>query len=281
MTQVGIDTVLYEDISPHLAESSGKSSGQWRRGYIVSRIMQDRGGCLQSRYILSYGGGVNTTALMVLLIKKKMPFDEAVFADTGAELPETYENIKMAKAYLKEHGICFRTVRSRNGTLYDTCKRRKVIPSRIWRWSTRDYKITPIHAYYRSLKCHIYEYLGIAYDEIERMKPSKEPYITSLFPLVEEKIDRAGCIELIRSAGLPVPPKSGCYFCPFNTVERWREIWMNHRRLYLKAVWLEEHSKHFPSQKLNKTPLRVLKDIGFDEDNSTLSDKPCGAYCMV
>src|SRR2546428_1421345 len=168
------------------------------------------------KYILSYGGGVNTTALMLLLVRRKMPLDEAVFADTGAELPETYRNIRLARRYLAKRDIPLKVVKSNNGTLFDTCKKRRVIPSQLWRWSTRDYKITPIRAYYRSLNSHIYEYLGIAYDEVERMKASSDPNVTSYFPLIDEKMTREDCIRMIRSEGLRVPVKSGCYFCPFN-----------------------------------------------------------------
>ncbi|MGI0080839.1 MAG: phosphoadenosine phosphosulfate reductase family protein [Nitrososphaerales archaeon] len=239
---------------------------------------------LKPRYILSYGGGVNTTALMVYLIQNNAPLDEAVFADTGSELPETYQNVRMAESYLKKFYIPFRTVKSNTGTLYETCKRRRVIPSKIWRWSTRDYKITPIHRHYRSLNCHINEYLGISFDEIERVKPNREPYITSIFPLVDNRITRDDCIRIIKEAGLKVPIKSGCFFCPFHSLEEWRWIYENHHDLYIKAMHLEEDSKHFPDQRLNKVTLRVLKDEHFNNGSRsapTLSDNPCEAYCMT
>jgi len=211
-----------------------------------------------------------------------MPLHEAVFADTGAELPETYENVRLATQYLKKHCIPLRIVKSKNGTLQQTCKKRRVIPSQLWRWSTRDYKITPIHAYYRSLNSHIHEYLGIAYDEIERLKPSMQPYVTSSFPLVDEKMTRNDCVGLIKKAGFPIPTKSGCYFCPFNTQERWRYIWKNHKDLYSKAMRLEEESKHFPRQKLHRLTLRVLRtDFRKNSNGNGSLDQPCGAYCMT
>jgi hypothetical protein len=245
--------------------------------------LPDTGGISEKdRNILSYGGGVNTTALMILLINKKMPLDEAVFADTGAELPETYENVRLAKLYLSRRGIPLTVVNSRNGTLLKTCKRRRVIPSQLWRWSTRDYKITPIRAYYRSLGSHIHEYLGIAYDEVERIKPSLDPKVTSDFPLVDEKMTRDDCRRIIEREGFPVPVKSGCYFCPFNTLDRWKYIWEHHGDLYRNALRLEENSKHFPKQKLHKLTLRVLKqDFQTGGNQGDSSDNPCGAYCMT
>ena len=52
------------------------------------------------RHVLSFGGGVNSAALMVVLIQEGLPFDEAVFADTGGEVPETYQYLETARRYL-------------------------------------------------------------------------------------------------------------------------------------------------------------------------------------
>ena len=245
-----------------------------------------------TRHVLSFGCGVNTVALMVHLVNERMPFDEAVFADTGGELPETYEYLKIASDYMRLHGKKLTVVRSKNGTLHETCARRKVVPSQVWRWSTRDYKITPIHAYYRSLGVHVNEYMGIAYDEITRMKRSAEPYITTLFPLIDAKMTRADCVNLIEKEGLPVPPKSGCYFCPFNNLERWRALARVHPELYRKAMLLEERSKHFPRQSLVDSGIRERLDIqGLRELKkqfpkevpafATAADGPCSGYCMT
>ena len=110
-----------------------------------------------TRHILSFGGGVNTVALMIVLVDEGFPLDEVVFSDTGGEVPETYEYLETVDSYLKKHSITFRTVsKSVSGSdLYGTCSRRKVIPSVMWRWCTRDFKVAPIHAYYRSLNAHI------------------------------------------------------------------------------------------------------------------------------
>jgi hypothetical protein len=237
----------------------------------------------QIKHILSHGAGVNSTALMIFLIRKKFPLDGVVFADTGGELPETYEYLKIAQKYLSKHKIPFVIVKSKNGTLYDTCKRRRVIPSAIWRWSTRDYKITPIYAYYRSLDAHVNQYIAIAYDEIERIKDSRVDYVTNLYPLIDNKITRDGCIEIIKSAKLPVPPKSGCYFCPFNSIERWHELYTTHRNLYYKAIKLEENSKHFPKQRLTSLTLRQLKQsFQIRKELPVIQiESPCGSECMT
>ena len=129
------------------------------------------------------------------------------------------------------------------------------------RWSTRDYKITPILRHYRSLDSHINQYLGIAWDEIHRMKDSRVDYVTNLYPLIDRRFTRADCVAIIEEAGLPIPQRSSCYFCPFNSVDRWRWLYETHPNLFNKAIALEERSKHFPSQRLTDQAFRERTDI--------------------
>ena len=216
---------------------------------------------MPSRHVLSFGGGVNSVALMVLLLSEGLPFDEAVFADTGGEVPETYEYLDVARGYLEAHGIPLTVVRKRGDSLYGTAWCRRVFPSAIWRWSTRDFKVNPIHRHYREVGGHVNQYLAIAWDEVGRMKDSRVPYVTHLYPLVDRRITRAGCVKIIEEAGLPVPERSSCYFCPFNSAERWRWLHDNHPDLYAKAVALEENSKHFPAQRLTDQAFRERTEI--------------------
>jgi 3'-phosphoadenosine 5'-phosphosulfate sulfotransferase (PAPS reductase)/FAD synthetase len=236
------------------------------------------------KYVLSYGAGVNSTAMMLFLIENKFPLDYVLFADTGGEMPETYEYVEHVRKYLEKQGIPFQIVRVKNNdTLYDRCMRRKVIPSQTWRWCTRDLKIRPIYAFYRSLKSQVYQYVGIDYDEIHRMKDSKADYVTNIYPLIDYKIGRQECIRLIEKARLPVPVKSGCYFCPFNNLERWSEVYAQHPELFEKAIALEENGKHMPKQKLTPLTLRGLKDAIQNKKALPLIqiESPCGSECMV
>ena len=239
------------------------------------------------KWILSFGGGVNTVALMIYLINNNYPFDEVVFADVGGELPETYSYLKVARKYLLDHGIPLKTIKVRVGGsgLYECGIRRRVIPSQVWRWCTRDFKVKPIYRFYRSLNVHVNQYLGIDYGEFHRMKDSIVDYVTNIYPLVDAKINREGCVDIIKEEGLPVPVKSGCYFCPFNSYDRWKYVLEHHPKLYNKAIALEENSKHFPKQKLNSIRLRELETRLTDPERSVQEDHNeldiCGGHCML
>lgn len=244
-----------------------------------------------SKHILSFGGGVNSTALMILLVSNGEPLDEVVFADTGGELPETYEHLEHVRQYLQHRAIPLTILAHRihGRDLYETCWHRKVIPSALWRWSTRDFKVRPIHRYYRTVGCHISQYLAIAYDEIERMRDSTVPLVTNLYPLVDRKISRNQCVSIIEDAGFPVPIKSSCFFCPFGSLDRWRFIHDNHPALYSKAIALEENSKHFPLQRLTDQVFRHRASVTLRElprflngplsTSTPITTSICGAEC--
>ena len=178
---------------------------------------------------------MNSTALMILLREKGMPF-EAIFADTGCEWPETYEHI----ARLKEAGWPITTVRGSEGgieNIYDYGLRYRILPS-VWnRWCTTKFKTKPIYAY---TETPAVMYLGIDAGEEHRAKPSRQKGIEYGFPLIEWGIGRQGCIEIIKKTGMAVPPKSGCWLCPFQRTGQVRLLRDVHPELYCKVKILED-----------------------------------------
>lgn len=53
--------------------------------------------------IASYGGGVNSTAMLVWMVKNKLVVHHILFADTGGEKPETYSYVKMFSDWLVDN----------------------------------------------------------------------------------------------------------------------------------------------------------------------------------
>ena len=219
--------------------------------------------------------------------------DLAVFADTGGETPATYRTLEASEEYLRKRGIPLVRVenRPRSTDLYGTSQRRRVIPSAQWRWCTRDFKVRPIKRLYRKLGGHILQYMGIARDEAHRVRESRDPNVTNLYPLIDHHMTRQHCIDLIQDEGFPMPEKSGCYFCPFNSSARWAELLRNHPLLFEQAIALEENSKHFPSQRLTGQVFRERERITLREYRERLEKgmeiphiaegQACGAECMT
>lgn len=214
-------------------------------------------------HVASYGAGVDSTAMILRMIEEKMPLDHVVFADTGGEIPETYQTISHMMKVLKKEDIPFTIVYPfKLRSLFERCFTRKVTPDRFRRWCTRDAKVKPIHKFYKKiLGGFIHEYMGIDAGETKRVRIAKEPFIKKYYPLIDWEMDRLDCLKYISEKGFPITLKSGCYFCPFNSTKRWQEIKKNHPELFEKAMELEENNKRFPKQTLAKVQLKDIDTL--------------------
>jgi hypothetical protein len=79
-------------------------------------------------------------------------------------------------------------------------------------------------------------------------KPSREAWLdehffTYWYPLHEWGMDRAACVRVIADAGLPVPLKSACYFCPAS--KKAEIVWLreHHPKLLDRALAIEANAQ--------------------------------------
>ena len=77
-----------------------------------------------------------------------------------------------------------------------------------------------------------------------RTTVSKDNWNPLVYPLVERKINRKQCDEIIAAEGLPLPVKSGCTFCMYQPISEWRKLYVNHNDLYWQAVKMEENDRN-------------------------------------
>ncbi len=237
-------------------------------------------------YWLSYGGGVNSTALAILLANGRIPQYEPwriIFADTGEERPETYEFIeKHFIPWLEKHGKTLEIVKPKE-TVLERWERLKVTGSRLLRSCTVEGKIRPIENY-KKINGGGEDLLGIDASEAHRM-PDR------IRPLVDLDIDRDECEQIIKTEGLPSPGKSGCWCCPFMRVsEIIRLVKINpcgfERISRLESLATETHgtdSNGNPRSQWGDKSTEYWRqrarqgDLFYDDDNSS-SGPPCGCY---
>lgn len=185
---------------------------------------------------LSNGLGINSVATTLLLNDEGIEFESVyVYMD---DLPETHDYLKM----LQSNGFPVTVIMPKSGrftNLYDECWEYRMFPG-FKRWCTVAYKIEALARYYQK-PC--FDMVGFATDEIKRAKYMSCSGIEKRYPLLEREISRKGCIEIIKSHGLPVPPKSGCFFCPQQSPAQWRKLRRDHPDLWCKALALENRVK--------------------------------------
>lgn len=197
--------------------------------------------------IISFGGGVQTTALAILNLTSQVlsPTTQIVFADTGGEHPETYSFVASFAEWVSDHGGTF--VRVSYGDLYDDYRARSLIPYRTDRRCTDKYKIRPVRRYLRSQvgrssAARATVQLGISTDEERRAITSDVQWVSNRYPLIELGMNRADCVRVIDAAGLAVPRKSGCYYCPFQGKAAWAQLRGTQPMLFDAAVALEANA---------------------------------------
>lgn len=207
---------------------------------------------------LSFGGGVDSTALLLLLTDRGENF-ETMFVNHGGDYPETYSYVK----YLRDVGFEINEITpdiEGSNTIYDYSMKKCILPSWRFRWCTDKFKIRPINSY---VKTPCIMYIGFDYGESKRVVDNKLDQIANIFPLVDAKMDRNDCIDFIKDHGLELPKKSGCWFCPFMHKLEVRELFLNHRELYDKALRMENNcmkdgffikDKPFPEIAMSSTP---------------------------
>lgn len=200
--------------------------------------------------ILSLGAGVQSSTLALMSkhgeIKK---FDCAIFADTQSEPKNVYLWLDWLEKQLD-----FPVYRTTTGSLMEDSLKirtsklsgkrymRGAIPAYVLkqdgtkgilgRQCTSDYKIKCLTRKTRSLcgwkrgekRMLVDLCIGISYDEIIRMKPSREKWITHYWELIDLKMTRNDCIKWMRKNGYPEPPRSACVFCPFHSDKEWLRL---------------------------------------------------------
>lgn len=223
---------------------------------------------------ISFGGGVQSTALLVLAAQGRIDFTRFVMANVGddSEHPATLEYVRqVAMPYAAEHGIQVElldrvkrdgTVETLYGRLMREGSRSLPIPVRMasgapgTRSCTADFKIKVLAKWAKANGATADNPatigIGISADEATRANSRKHSaaHERIVYPLLglgtdlpdgwNRPLRRTDCERLIRDAGVPVPPKSSCWFCPFHRPSVWADMAATEPELFEKACQLED-----------------------------------------
>jgi hypothetical protein len=256
-----------------------------------------------TRYnVINLGAGVQSSCLALMAAKGEvgpMP-DFAVFADTQAEPKNVYDWLDWLEKQLP-----FPVYRVTRGNLTEESLKvrksdedgreylKRLIPvfgqmpngeivAALGRKCTADYKIKPIIDCIKA-KCGIAraqkqttvtQWIGISYDEMQRMKTPSHAWTQHRWPLIEKKMKRGQCIDWMRSNGYPEPPRSACYYCPFHSDNEWRRLRNEDPEHFAKAVefdkqfrkTFENHDKSLRMKVYVHRSCKPLNEVDFDNE---------------
>lgn len=227
---------------------------------IVTKILAQKYPDL-TLHVGAAGLGVNTVAYLIESTKQGIIFDLILFADPGKENPKTYAYIPIINKWLSEHGQPqITTVYNVNKDgkfigLYQDCLNNKMLPSIAYGFKSCSlkWKRAPQDKYLNNyLPAEfvwvnggvVLKYLGYDVDESHRTsKDFSDKKYQFVYKLVELEMGRFECVKSIIDAGLPLPPKSSCTFCP--SMKPWEiiELYETEAKEFYDAVYMERNAK--------------------------------------
>lgn len=215
-------------------------------------------------------------ATIELALRYGEPLDEVVYCEvmfdenTSGEVPEHRDFIyERAIPFLEQNGVKVVILRSKKtfmSSFYRVCTKGKSA-GKLNSWPLcgkcciqRDCKIPPINAYKKCLGDDVVQYIGIAYDEQERLLRLEHGKSISLLEKYQ-KTERDS-VAICKYAGLYSPiyefaPRNGCFFCPNAKLPELRHLYDHHPDLWVRLLECQKA----PSKATEK----FNRDYRFDE----------------
>lgn len=210
---------------------------------------------------VNFGGGVNSTALLLMLRDRRLRPDWCVFSDTGSERPETYQNVERVEKWCRSVGFPFAVTRwiRKDGSfesVHDNALRTSYLPSKAYGYSgcTYKWKIQPLQRWRRD-NGHSPTTVAIGYDagETRRLAKARKALCEDTerdsdeavwYPLVGFGVDRKACLDRLEAQGIGWPAvKSACFCCPSMKPDEWDALAEEHPALFAQAVEIERRAK--------------------------------------
>lgn len=211
----------------------------------------------RSPIVVAYGGGTNSTAFLVEMVRLGEPVDAILFADTGGERASTYAYVAMFSAWLVERGYPAINIVKKGGrqeTLEQDCLRKAMLPSLSYGYKgcSHKYKIEPQDKFVNNWQpareawdagLKVVKLIGYDMDEPHRAAIPEDRKYTYRYPLLEWGWGRDECVAAIARAGLPQPGKSACFFCPSMTKPEILQLRKEEPALLIRALNIESTAK--------------------------------------
>jgi len=208
----------------------------------------------KKNHIVSFSGGKDSTAMLLMMLQKNMPIDEIIFCDTGMEFPQMYDHIYEIEYYINRPIKILKpeyTFEYYMKEYMPTKGKRKGISGLGWmtmsqRWCTYFLKERVMNKYLADNRKNCIEYHGIAFDEPKRINKNK--HINVKYPLFEWKITEKQALEFCYNHGFNWGglyehfDRVSCWCCPFSNLKELRALRTNYPKLWNKLKDMETKS---------------------------------------
>jgi len=205
---------------------------------------------MMMRHVVSFSGGKDSTALLLMMLERRMQVDDIVFCDTGVEFPQTYEHIEKVEKYTGRKVTVLRGKHSYEYLLGEVKKSDGTIgyghPDMRRRWCTAALKSAPLRAYLKQYHA-VTQYSGISASETIRTERNADGHYRS-YPLVEWGMTGADNLRYCRDKGFDWGglyddfERASCFVCPLQSLSDLRALYTKYPDLWSKLKELDKKS---------------------------------------
>ena len=199
---------------------------------------------------VSYSGGKDSSAMLLMLLEKGYPVTSVDFMDSGYEYPEVYEYLDQMEAFInKNYGKTINRMQLKEEWQfpkwfygkYTSGKHEgemRGFPRVLGRCYLSRQKGRTLDRYDRTS----FRYLGIGWNERHRESPNPR----LLYPLIEWEITEDQCVEYLKEKNLLPKHKkyyrrNGCWWCPKQSINSARSLYIRHPDMWAQLkIWESE-----------------------------------------
>lgn len=225
---------------------------------------------------------------------KPMPV-AAIFADTQDEPDEVYSNLEALKSLLP-FPVYTVSIGRLSVAVFTKGMVREAGPNHYiglptfkkdgfgQRHCTKYFKVLPLRRKAKELAQGrpVKMWIGISLDEAHRMKETGLKWCENTWPLIDKRMNRHDCLAWLKSHDYPVPPKSACIYCPYNSDAAWRRFI---KTKYWRRIMLIDETLTTERGEYLHRSCKPIGEVDFSTDEErgqlNLFNNECEGMCGV
>lgn len=248
-----IKSKVRTDSMPLVEKGQERTSKNTREDTPTKKNSSEPISVLPKKRIVSFSAGKDSTAMVLKMIEKKIPFNELVFFDGGWEWSEIYKHVVDFEKYIGKKITILKPEHDFDWWMYNkpcAIGLGKGWPRFNLRWCT-GVKQDTLRKYFKQQGEYI-TFIGFTADEKHRV-PEREDS-TKQYPLIDLGIEESQCLEICKSHGFDFGGlykymnSTSCWCCPLQPMRAVRALYK-----YFPEKW----KKFREMSNKTKTPFKI------------------------
>jgi len=188
--------------------------------------------------IISLSDGKDSTAMLLMMLEKKIKVEHIVFFDTGWDFPEMIKHIDKLERYIGRE-----IIRLKYKTSFNELFKKYGFASFKMRWCTFR-KVDTLTRFCKQHKPYT-TFIGFGFDERKRIKNT----IGYCYPLVDWKVTEEDALKYCLNKGFDWGGlykkfwRVSCWCCPLQPLKELKVLWMHFPEYWKELLEMQKQSK--------------------------------------